>query len=73
MQKLDRIHAEIDGLTSELKGRAVAKTSVRQTTDRLLNENQVLGDEIPAIPARNHELQAIRDRIARRDPTRCRC
>jgi rhomboid protease GluP len=63
--EFERIYTEINRIAIEINRGAVAKTTMQRTLDNLRSENRALGEKIPAIPARNSELQAIRDHIAR--------
>ncbi len=62
--EFDRIADGIDKLTADIDKRGVGDAANSQTLDRLKTESNVLGEKIPTIPARNGELQAIRNRLS---------
>ncbi len=62
-EESERIREAIDKLIVDINGHSVSRATIRQSLDRLTTESTALRDQVPAIPARNNELEAIRDRL----------
>ncbi len=62
--EFDRIGNEIERLVSDLETGGIPTATITQTLHRLKSESKALSARIPSIPARNVQIQEIRNHLA---------